>query len=171
MTRNDVAGDVVQAAAKRAGLEPVAPTYKLDVEDPRGAVKEFKKGEMDVLECFSKTLDRIDSDLDTMAVRANAWATGDIAKLRALPDSDQREACIAAVTGTNLAKERGIVDLPERVQNAWIDAASAALAKNAVTFARLPIADLLTKDGYLAKLKARGFTVEAPDEVIDLPGS
>jgi hypothetical protein len=171
MTRNDVAGDVVQAAAKRAGLEPVAPTYKLDVEDPRGAVKEFKKGEMDDLECFSKTLDRIDSDLATMAVRANAWATGDIAKLRALPDSDQREACIAAVTGTNLAKERGIVDLPERVQNAWIDAASAALAKNAVTFARLPIADLLAKDGYLAKLKARGFTVEAPDEVIDSPGS
>ena len=111
LTREDIS-DVVVAAAKRAKLEPIAPTYKLDVDDPRGAVKEFKKGAMDDLECFSKTLDRIDSDLDTMAARANAWATGDIAKLRTLPDSDQREACIAAITGTSLAKERGIDDLP-----------------------------------------------------------
>jgi hypothetical protein len=170
LTREDVAGDVVQAAAKRAKLEPVQPTVKLDVDDPRAAVKEFKQGAMDDLECFSKTLDRIDSDLDAMAVRANAWATGDVAKLRTLPDSDQREACIAAVTGTNLAKERGIVDLPERVENAWIEAASAALSKNAVTFARLPITNLLAKDGYLAKLKARGFAVEAPDEVLETPG-
>ncbi|HEY6894086.1 MAG TPA: TraB/GumN family protein [Rhodanobacteraceae bacterium] len=171
MTRDDVAGDVVEAAAKRAKLEPVAPTYKLDVDDPRGAIKEFKKGAMDDLECFSKTLDRIDSDLDAMTVRANAWATGDIAKLRTLPDSDQREACLAAVTGTNLAKERGIVDLPERVENVWVEAATAALAKNAVTFARLPITDLLAKDGYLAKLKVKGFVVEAPDEVLESPGN
>lgn len=168
LTREDIS-DAVVAAAKRAKLEPVAPTYKLDVDDPRGAVKDFKKGEMDDLDCFAKTLDRIDSDLATMAERANAWATGDIAKLRTLPDSDAREACIAAITGTNLAKERGIVDLPERIENTWIDAASASLAKNAVTFARLPITDLLAKDGYLAKLKAKGFTVEAPDEVVDSP--
>lgn len=167
LTRDDVAGDVVQGAAKRAKLEPVAPTYKFEVDDPRGAIKEFKKGEMDDLDCFAKTLDRIDSDLDTMAVRANAWATGDVAKLRTLPDSDQREACIAAATGTSLARERGIQDLPERVQNVWVDAASAALAKNAVTFARLPITDLLAKDGYLTKLKAKGYKVEAPDEIVE----
>src|SRR4051794_36103236 len=76
MTRSDVAGDVVDAAAKRAKLEPVAPTLKLDIDDPRGAIREFKSGAMDDLECFSKTLDRIDSDLGTMAVRANAWASG-----------------------------------------------------------------------------------------------
>jgi hypothetical protein len=170
LTRSDVAGDIIEAAAKRAKLEPVQPTVKLDIEDPRAAVKEFKQGAMDDLECFSKTLDRIESDLDAMAVRANAWATGDVAKLRTLPDSDQREACIAAVTGTNLARERGIVDLPERVENAWVDAASAALARNAVTFARLPITDLLAKDGYLAKLQAKGYAVEAPDEAFDSPG-
>lgn len=169
LTRSDIAGDVVDAATRRAKLEPVTPTYMLEVDDPRGAIKEFKQGAMDDLDCFSKTLDRIDGDLDTMTVRANAWATGDVAKLRTLPDSDQREACIAAVTGTRLARERGVVDLPERIENVWIEAASAALAKNAVTFARLPITDLLAKDGYLAKLKAKGYTVEAPDEVLDQP--
>jgi TraB family protein len=169
LTREDIS-DVIVAAAKRAKLEPIAPTYKLDLDDPRRAVKDFKNSEMNDLDCFAKTLDRIDSDLSTMTERANAWATGDVAKLRTLPDSDQREACIAALTGTNLARERGIVDLPERVQNVWVDAASAALEKNAVTFARLPIIDLLAKDGYLVKLKAKGFTVEAPDEVVDSPG-
>ena len=122
---------------------------------------------MDDLDCFRKTLDRIDSDLDTMTVRANAWATGDIDALRKLPDSDQRQACIAAVTGTDLARERGIADIPERVENVWLAAASSALEKNRVTFARLPIAELLSKDGYLAKLRAKGYTVESPDEIAE----
>jgi TraB/PrgY/gumN family len=167
MTRSDVAGDVVHEAAKRRGLVPVTPTYALDIADPRGAVKEFKRGELDDLDCFRKTLDRIDSDVGTMAERANAWATGDIAALRRLPDSDQREACLAAVTGSDLARERGIADLPERVRKVWLAAAAKALADNDVTFARLPITDLLAADGYLAKLKAMGYVVEAPDAVTD----
>jgi uncharacterized protein YbaP (TraB family) len=167
LTRSDVAGDVVRNAAKQAKLEPIAPSYTMKVEDPRAAVREFKKGSMDDLDCFRRTLDRIDSDVDAMAVRANAWATGDVAALRRLPDTDQREACIEAVTHSDLAKERGISDLPDRVENAWLDAASASLAKNAVTFARLPIMDLLAPDGYVAKLKARGYKVEAPDEITE----
>ena len=164
LTRSDIAGDVVREAAKRAKLEAAKPTYTVEINDPRAAVKEFKKGEMDDLDCFRKTLDRIDSDLNAMTVRANAWATGDVATLRTLPDSDQRETCIAAVTGSELARERGIADLPDRIHDAWLDAASQALAKNAVTFARLPITDLLAKDGYVVKLKARGYGVEAPDD-------
>ena len=166
LTREDIS-DAVVAAAKRAKLEPVAPTYKLDIDDPRGAVKDFKNGEMDDLDCFAKTLDRLDSDLATMTERANAWATGDIARLRTLPDSDQREACIAAITGMDLARKRGISDLPERIENTWVEAASAALAKNAVTFARMPIMELLAKDSYVAKLKAKGYTVEAPDDIVE----
>jgi uncharacterized protein YbaP (TraB family) len=167
LTRSDIAGDVVRNAAKQAKLEPIAPAYTVKVEDPRAAVKEFKKGSMDDLDCFRKTLDRIDSDIDAMAVRANAWATGDVDALRRLPDTDQREACIEAVANSDLAKERGISDLPDRVENAWLDAASASLAKNAVTFARLPIMDLLAPDGYVTKLKARGYNVEAPDEIVE----
>ena len=167
LTRSDIAGDIVRNAAKQAKLEPVAPSYTFKVDDPRAAVKEFKKGSMDDLDCFRRTLDRIDSDIDAMAVRANAWASGDVDALRRLPDTDQREACIEAVTNSDLARERGISDLPDRVQNAWLDAASASLAKNAVTFARLPIMDLLAPDGYVAKLKTRGYKVEAPDEIVE----
>jgi len=169
LTREDVS-DVVDRAVKARKLETIKPTYKIDVPDPRALVKEFKQSTMDDLDCFAKTLDRIDGDMDTIAARANAWATGDVAKLRTLPDSDQRQACLDAVTGTKIAQERGITDLPQRVETVWIDAASATLEKNRITFARLPITELLAKDGYLAKLKAKGFTVEAPDEVIDSPG-
>ncbi|HEV7491219.1 MAG TPA: TraB/GumN family protein, partial [Rhodanobacteraceae bacterium] len=167
LTRSDITGDVVRDAAKRAKLETVAPVYTVQVDDPRAAVKEFKQGAMEDLDCFRKTLDRIDGDLDAMTGRANAWATGDVDALRRLPDSDQREACIAAVTGTDMAREHGVADLPDRIENVWLDAASAALGKNRVTFARLPIADLLAKDGYLAKLKARGYAVESPDDVVE----
>jgi hypothetical protein len=41
-------------------------------------------------------------------------------------------------------------------------AAEAALRDNASTFALLPISELLKPDGYLAKLQARGYEVEAP---------
>jgi hypothetical protein len=167
LTRSDITGDVVNDAVKRAKLEPVTPTYTIEVDDPRAAVKEFKQSAMDDLDCFAKTLDRIDSDLDAMTVRANAWATGDIDALRKLPDSDQREACIAALTGTELARERGVVDLPDRIKKVWLDAAGSALANHRISFARLPISDLLAKDGYLAKLKAKGYTVEAPDDIAD----
>ena len=169
LTREDVS-DVVDRAVKARKLEPIKPTIKLDVPDPRALVKEFKASTMDDLDCFEKTLDRIDGDMDTIAARANAWATGDVAKLRTLPDSDQRQACLDAITGTKIAQERGITDLPLRVENTWIEAASASLAKNRITFARLPINELLAPNGYVAKLKAKGFTVEAPDEVLDAPG-
>jgi hypothetical protein len=169
LTREDVS-DVVDSAVRARKIETIKPTIKVDVPNPRALVKEFKQSEMDDIECFSKTLDRIDGDIETMAERANAWATGDIARLRTLPDSDQRQACIDAVTGTKIAKERGITDLPERLRAAWVDAAAAALAKNRVTFGRLPITDLIAPDGYLAALQAKGFRVEAPDEVLDSPG-
>lgn len=169
LTREDVS-DVVDRAVKARKIETIKPTYQIDVPDPRALVKEFKQSTMDDLDCFEKTLDRIDGDLDTIAARANAWATGDVAKLRTLPDSDQRQACLDAVTNTKIAQERGIVDLPQHVENIWIEAAAASLAKNRITFARLPITDLLAPNGYVAKLKAKGFTVEAPDEVTDSPG-
>jgi len=163
LTRSDVASDVVRAASKRANIEPTSATVKMKVEDPHAAVKEFKSGSMDDLDCFRKTIEHIESDLGTMTARANAWATGDIDTLRKMPYTDLRESCLAAVADTELAHELGFSNIDSRVQQAWLDAASAALDKNAETFARLPMSELLRPDGYLAKLQARGYSIEAPD--------
>jgi hypothetical protein len=42
-------------------------------------------------------------------------------------------------------------------------AAESALKRNASTLAVLPIGRLVAADGYLARLRANGYAVEAPD--------
>ena len=99
-----------------------------------------------------------------MTARANAWASGDIAALRKLPASDQFESCVAAVSETNLARGRGMTDLDARAEKIWLDAAEAALEHNVSTVALLPMRHLLPQDGYLTWFKAKGYTIEAPDD-------
>jgi uncharacterized protein YbaP (TraB family) len=164
LTRSNVARQKVKEAAKNAGIEPTVPRVELLVEHPRTVVREFKDTPLDDLDCFRKTLDRIDADLGAMTKRANAWATGDVEALRKLPYADQMDACKAAVTETGLARRLGVVDLEARARRAWVDEAAKALDAHRVTFAMLPIRSLLAGDGYLAELAARGYKVESPDE-------
>ena len=153
----------VLAAAQRAGIEPTPVQVIFAIDDPQAAIKAFKRTAFDDLDCFHKTLDRIDDDLGAMTARANAWATADLEALRRLPYTDQMRACMEAVTETSLLRSRGISDVGAQVEKAWLDAATAALDRNAVSFALLPIRQLLAADGYLSKLCAQGCTVEAPD--------
>lgn len=154
----------VLESAKRAHVVVTTPSVKLDIDKPREAIKEFKSGPLEDGQCFSKTLDRIQTDMVTMTARANAWATGDISALRRLPQSDQFEACAAAISETNLLRSRGMTDLESRADQAWLDAARAALERNSSTVALLPMRHLLAQDGYLARLKAMGYTIQAPDD-------
>ena len=62
------------------------------------------------------------------------------------------------------AHQLGIDDIPEKVQATWLAAARKALETNRQTFAMLSMDELLKPDGYLAKLRAEGYTVEAPPE-------
>lgn len=167
MTDTNLARQKVRDAAKRAGIEVTVPRVELSVENPRAVVKEFKDTPLDDLDCFRKTLDRIEADLGAMTARANAWATGDIDALRKLPYTDQMDACRAAVAETGLAQRLGVVDLEARAQRAWVDAATKALNEHEVSFSMLPIRRLLAADGYLAKLAAQGYKVQAPDEIVD----
>ena len=64
------------------------------VDNPRGALRDFKKSSMEDLECFTKTIDRLEVDLDAMRARANAWAIGDIEKMRKLSYPDQARRAI-----------------------------------------------------------------------------
>ncbi len=152
----------VEKRARRAGLEITTPEVVVKVEKPREAIREFKQAPLSDLECFAKTIARLESDLDLMRVRANAWAVGDVAKLRELAPVDQASACIAVVFGSSVVQSRGLGDLPERSAAAWLAAAEAALARNASTVAVLSIDRILAPDGYLAQLRARGYVVEEP---------
>jgi hypothetical protein len=162
MTHSGVVGPVVAKMAKRYRLKVTPTKVEIPIAEPKRALKEFSASSLDDLECFEKTLDRIQGDLDNMVARANAWAVGDIDLLRDLPAGSQFAACSAAFTEAGLARKYGMSDLAQQVERKWMAAAEAALSKNTSSFAVLPIGELLKGDGYMAKLQAKGYEVQAP---------
>ena len=162
LTDKLIAQKAVTAAARHAGVKITTPRVAVTVDNPRAAVKEFKTTALGDTDCVRKTLDRIDRDLATMTARANAWSTGDLDALRKLPYTDQMTVCQSALSETQLTQTHGLDGISARAHQAWLDAAVAALEKNKVTFATLPIARLLKPDPYLSRLRALGYTVEEP---------
>lgn len=159
---DSVVSKVVTKTAKKHAVPMVSAEVVIDIGDPRQAIRDFANDDLDDLACFTQTLDRLETDLIAMRERANAWATGDIEALRALPFEDQNRACADAVLQAGVARKRGLDDLRERVARAWMEAAEKALANNRSTVAVLPMSELLKPDGYLAQLRERGYEIEEP---------
>ncbi len=177
------AEELYDAGLKRAGLSPknqistalyklaekgtikrTTPSIKFEVDDPVALLKSFKKAPMDDVACLSKTMDRLESDMDVLKVRANAWAKGDIDEIRKLNFADREGACKDAITNNPAVREGMKVDAMEaQLREAWLGAAEKALAANASTFAILPIKNIINPKGYVAALQARGYDVESPD--------
>lgn len=162
MTLSGIIAPEVAKIAKRHRVKLTSPKVEIAIAEPKRALKEFAASTLDDLQCFEKTLDRIEGDLGDMALRANAWAVGDIGALADLPASSQFAVCSAAFTEAGLARKYGISDLGKQVERKWLSAAEAALANNASTFATLPVSELLKTDGYMAKLQAKGYEVVTP---------
>ncbi|GHA76145.1 TraB/GumN family protein [Cognatilysobacter bugurensis] len=162
LVEGGVVGPTIERAIKRRKIPVSSPSVKIAIEDPKQLLNEFRSTKLDDLECFGKTLDRLESDVDAMRERANAWAVGDVDALRALPYSDQNEACMQAAMRAGVMQKRVKRDIDAEVRDAWMQAAEKALAKNSVTFSTLPMRELLKPDGYLAQLQAKGYEVEAP---------
>ena len=162
MTQASLASDVARKAAKRSKVKITTPTIKLKISDPKAALRDFSSETFNDVECFQRALDRIEGDLGTMAGRANAWAEGDVEALRSLPSQNQFTACSEVFTGTALARRQGMNDMRSQLENEWMAAAEKSLGQNASTFAVLPVNQLLQPEGVLARLLAKGYTVEAP---------
>jgi uncharacterized protein YbaP (TraB family) len=156
-----------------ATIKQIAKTHKvkftptsisLPLDNPRAALRDFKKSPMDDLECFTKTIDRLEGDLEAMRTRANAWAIGDVEQMRKLSYPDQTSACNSAVFNSPAMKSLpGAAALEQRLRDTWLTAAEKSLATNKSTFALLPVSRLLDPSGIIAALQAKGYSVEAPD--------
>ncbi|MCB1567596.1 MAG: TraB/GumN family protein [Xanthomonadales bacterium] len=153
---------LVDKLAKKHKIPVERPHFEVVIEDPKAALAEFRKAEIDDAACFRKTLDNLESDLETIRQRANAWATGDMITLRQVTYENRSSACFSAFLESDIAKHQGITDLKPRLEKLWLDAAEKMLAEHAHSFAVLPMEQLVSEDGYLAKLKARGYEVEEP---------
>jgi hypothetical protein len=162
LTTNNLAQDVVDFYAKKNHVAVTTPHVKIDVDDPKQAIADFKStaGSLDVA-CLERTIARLETDLGAMRARANAWAIGDLEALKNLPYPDQRAACIAAVSSNPRLAEQ-LKDAKRQVDADWLAAAESALSKNSSTLALLPISELVNSQGRLGLLRAKGYVVEEP---------
>lgn len=162
LSQDNVVEPIVERAARRHRVPRVSTKVSFVLEDPKALIREFNDTTLDDGDCFARTLSRIETDMSAMRDRANAWAVGDVAALRDLPLEDQYVACIRAVTESGIAQRAGLVDVRERMTAAWMTAAETALAEHPVSFGALPLPFLLRPDGFLERLRQRGYVVEEP---------
>ncbi len=163
LTNTNPVWPVINESAKKHRVKITELKLEPPVNNARSALKEFRANRLADLDCFAKTIARIETDLDAMRSRARAWAVGDVDQLRRLPVSDQRAACQEAITNASFVKTLGAQNIPAQLETLWLTSAETALAKNAVTVAVLPIAQLVTPEGYLAKLRQKGYVVTEPE--------
>jgi hypothetical protein len=162
LTSNEVVWETIEKVARkdRVPLQPVLLNIK--VADARGAIRALDKIPQDAeIACFTKTIERLETDLQPMRLRANYWSLGDIAGLRSLPYPDEEAACLDAFLEVPEYKDQ-YEKAHQQISELWLSTAEVALDKNVSTFAVLPITVLLKQDGVLDRLKARGFAIEEP---------
>jgi hypothetical protein len=149
--------------AKRRNVPVTRPALPISIDAPRQAIRDFSQASLDDVACLERTVERLETDLEAMRARANAWAVGDLEALQALPHPDNAGACRDAILQAGLLQERGLDDLPQRRLQAWVAAAEEALSRNRSTVAVVGLDILLQPGGYLDVLRDRGHAVEAPE--------
>jgi hypothetical protein len=156
------------------------------MEDPRGMMKTTRDVQAPDLSCFTRDLADLEPGIERVKSRANAWARGDIGKLRELHRIWKiQDDCgyvwlgfgdsllfVAAAEGASADAARVqklIADFTwhdqwarVQAQQEWLAAAQVALEKNQSTFAVLGLDDVLSAGGSLEKLRQLGYTVEDP---------
>jgi hypothetical protein len=163
LTSSSPVWGVVNDAAQKHKVKITQVRLEPPIKDPRAALSELRATRLADLDCFEKTIDRIETDIASMRIRANAWARGDIDAIRKLPVADQRAACEAAIRDASFLKTLGAQNVLTQLETLWLNAAESALKNDRVALAILPITELLSPIGYLAKLRAKGYAVEEPE--------
>lgn len=156
--------DAIEKIVKARKIKITAAVIKVPVADPGRMLKDFKKSEMDDAACFSTTLERLETDLDAMRARANAWAIGNLDAIRKLSFADREGACRSAMLDNAAMKAQpGLQSVQARMRETWLAAADKALAANASSFAVLQLKEVLDPKGVVALLQAKGYQVEQPE--------
>jgi hypothetical protein len=157
----------VQRLIKKHKLKVNAPmlTFTFKRDELRGRLKEFSRESLADRECFATTLDLTEAlaNREIENERARAWATADLDGLAALPAlPNPYLSCVMAVMNAQVARDLIPADIREQATVKWLEAVDASLAKNASTFAVVNFPKLTRAEGYLDRLRARGYLVQAP---------
>jgi hypothetical protein len=155
-------GKKINELVEKHGLKVVDATYTFTIKDPGKTAREFKKSAVNDAPCLAKTIEQLETELNQMRARANAWAVGELDAIRKL-NYGERDACFDGVSTGSLAKNQPeLLTVKEKGASSWVSAAEKALATNASTFAAVPINEILNPKGVIATLQAKGYTVEPP---------
>jgi uncharacterized protein YbaP (TraB family) len=161
---SDISKDVLKMADQH-GVKRVPVKYQLVIEHPRDALDAIKQTNLHDVSCFNQTLNLVQNEMGALTERANAWSTGDVPALQRFALGDRHESCVVAVVNADFAQQLGLHDLPQRIDDTWLSAAQDALMRNTQTFAVLPMEQVLSPDGLLARLKAKGYSVQSPEDL------
>jgi len=107
--------------------------------------------------CVEASLATTERDLPRLLDRAQAWANGNVERIKNLPEPPEVDACRAA-----LDAGVGKVDLIALASLAWLGAMENYLRGDGVTLAVVNMDLLLGHGGLLDRLRARGYEVDAP---------
>ncbi|HEY6125684.1 MAG TPA: TraB/GumN family protein [Steroidobacteraceae bacterium] len=159
--------EVIGKLAEKHKIKVTSPTLRFTIKrsEVRTKIKEFSRESLPDVECFETMLRLTEAlgDRETQNARAHAWATGDVEGLTRLPVLPSPYLpCAMAVMNSQVAREVIPADIREKVHALWLEAAEKSLAANTTTFAIVPFVKLTRADGYLAKLRAKGYLIEAP---------
>lgn len=164
LTRGSAVDTKINAIIKQHKIKVTETGIRLDMDGASGMLKDFKKSSLADTACFTTTLARLESDIDAMRVRANAWAKGDLEAIQKLSYPDQETQCDDAMLSAEFVKNRpGFQNIKERVREAWVASAEQALSTNTSSFAMLRLSNIVGADSYLAALKAKGYQVDSPE--------
>jgi len=164
---NAILDRIMKLARRNRGMERTNVYVEIPLKGSFGALAKRAETMMESLSpaqeraCFEQQVRHMEEDLANMKSRANTWAQGYVDEFRSIPlVGEESNACLALVMGSS--ESEMLVDGNARIAQAWLDAVDAALAKNASTFAVLEINELLNPNGYLSKLRERGYDIREP---------
>jgi len=162
LSTHDEITDKISTLAKQHKITVTPPIVTFDFEGLKDTIQKFKKSSLNDVVCFEKTIARLETDLDAMRLRANAWAIGDINKLNSLPFQNQDTECNTAFLDSAVVQKSSLGGMQTRLRNAWLSDVKKSLLNNMSTFAVLPIDKFYGKEGYLDILQSEGYIVESP---------
>ena len=164
LATSDDVSKTIQALLEKNHVKVMKSHVQLEVPNPGKTLKEFKQGSMDDAACFKATIERLETDIEVMRKRANAWAKGDLDEIRKLSFGDREAACQSAIASSPALRDgMELVGAEKRVRKLWLEAAEHALATYTTSFAMLNLSNVLNRDYVMTDLQARGYTVQAPD--------
>ncbi len=158
--------DEIKRLARRAKA-PVRPvqSFSFEASDGKVLLRAAREAPLKAqLACLEQTLDAIDRNLPTLEARANSWAVGDIARLRAAPEPEELNVCrreFLAHTGALASLDGKRLDDIDLLA-LYMDSLEKSLAEPGARLVVAPMSLVLEPNGLLDRLRAAGYEVRGP---------